>query len=78
MEEKINYRIDYILYIYVFLKKCDKIYYVKFQGQVNGESIYKYDYFGIVVFFVILVKFEVLFYINDFFFESSIVYQDIY
>lgn len=39
-----------------------------------GESSYKYDYFGIVVFFVIFVKLLVMFYVYESLFDGSIVY----
>lgn len=78
MEEKTNYRTDYISHIYAPPKKRDKTHYVKPQGQVNGESTYKHDYPGTVVPPATSAKPEASFHTNDSPFESSTVHQDTY
>ncbi|XP_015777377.1 PREDICTED: stabilizer of axonemal microtubules 2-like isoform X1 [Acropora digitifera] len=78
MEEKTNYRTDYISHVYAPPKKRDKNHYVKPQGQVNGESTYKHDYPGTVVPPATSAKPVVSFQTNDTPLESSTVHQDTY
>lgn len=78
MEEKTNYRTEYIPHTYAPPRKRDKALYVKPQGQMAGQSSYKHDYPGTVVPPATSAKPVVSFHAHETPFDSSTVHQDTY